>query len=132
MRPCLTSGCPALVVKGRCPKHEAGQRQLRRARYPWRWVYDDARWRGPNGARLRALARAKFRCEYSPDRDNVRCSFVDKSGSRLHGHHLYEGGLSQLIADGADPFDDDLVMCVCEQHHQQLEFAERRWRESQR
>jgi len=90
-------------------------------RWPWRWVYDDPRWRE---CRWRVIVRAGFRCQVVEN--GVRCPVTDRSGRWLHGHHAYPGGLRALIAAGLDPFDDDLVKCVCGSHHQRLETEDRK------
>ncbi|HWE82798.1 MAG TPA: hypothetical protein VG265_14200 [Gaiellaceae bacterium] len=120
MRPCLEAGCPALVERGRCPKHSRDQEKRRGRNWPWRWVYADPRW--PKVRRL-ALVRAGFRCQH--EEAGVRCEVADEFGRGLDAHHAYPGGLQQLLLDGFDPFDDDLIVIACTSHHQMLEQADR-------
>lgn len=53
----------------------------------------------------------------------MRCDVIDPTGRRLHGHHDYPGGVRALLDDGGDPFDDALVVIVCDSHHARIEQA---------
>lgn len=44
-RACLTSGCPELVEKGRCPRHTAATPLRSPQAQQWHTLYNDRRWR---------------------------------------------------------------------------------------
>lgn len=115
LRPCLEVGCPRKVRSGRCAKHArvhaAARVARKRASAPKR-VYSDERWQQ---TRRRALDRVGHRCQAIENGD--RCPEV----LRLNGHHDYPGGVEQMLADGADPFDERFVVMLCGRHHRQVE-----------
>lgn len=114
LRPCLEPGCPNVVRSGRCPDHAAAHaraRRLRRLAAGSRIVYEDRRWQK---TRRRALERAGHQCQALEHGE--RCTQRDF----LHAHHDYPGGVEQMLADGADPFDVDQIVILCERHHGQL------------
>jgi hypothetical protein len=75
-------------------------------------VYESPRW--PQ-ARRRALRRAGHRCQAIEQ--GRRCP----ERTSLHAHHDYPGGLEQMLADGADPFDESRLVILCATHHGQVE-----------
>lgn len=119
LRPCLEVGCPEVVKSGRCPVHARAHAKARRAKRlaaGSRVVYEDPRWRR---TRDQALKRAGNRCQAI---ENGRCPET----TRLHAHHDYPGGVEQMLADGADPFDVKRIVILCERHHGELEAWRRK------
>lgn len=110
MRPCLETGCPELVERGRCERHQRAK-QRRKESQPHRAVYHDTRWDHARRARLQLVGH---QCEAVEDHE--RCDAVHSASTPLHGHH-HPTGVRELLQRGLDPFRIDRFVMLCDRHH---------------